>query len=189
MKASTVRYLSLVKKEFFKNIGIHKKAFAFRTRSCHPANKVGWNIAHLAQLGVHMLHQGVPLGRRKGSELPRDPNMPTFNLSQPRAHAASTLLQLLQIEVHQARQVLCHIRLICILFHTTVLRHTQNGVIWAHLLLLLHRSSTNTVLQAQPDRGASRKAWTNSRVLRRAEISCADNKPLQKELRNRACSA
>lgn len=46
-----------------------KKAFSFTTRPCQPANKVGWNVVHVTQLRVHVLHQGIPLRQRKVSEL------------------------------------------------------------------------------------------------------------------------
>lgn len=103
----------------------------------------------------------------------RDQNMPSFNLHQLWAHATSALSRFCKEEFTehaksfatntQFNMQICK-RLICILFHITVLRHTQNGVIWAHLLLLLHRSSTNTVLPspARPQRFKKSVDWQQS---------------------------
>lgn len=86
----------------------------------------------------------------------REPNMPSFNLHQQWAHTASILLQILQIGVCRASQVFCHKQhssackyaniWSAFLLHIMVLRHTWNAIVWAHSLLLLHRSSANTVL-------------------------------------------
>lgn len=71
------------------------------------------------------------------------PNMPRFNSAQLLAHIASTLLQICKQELteHAKSSVTntelkaqIHKHVICIPCHVTVLRHTQNGVIWAQLL-------------------------------------------------------